>query len=81
MEYYDDGAYERISKSIAESRRGTWMPPRRRNKIKRKVVASCLVTLLGICCCTYCIAGPAGPLEGDDEPVIAKDTFVNISYQ
>jgi len=81
MEYYDDGAYERISKSIAESRRGAWMPPRRRNKIKRKVVASCLVTLLGICCCTYCGVDPAEPLEFDDELVIVKDTFVNISFK
>lgn len=79
MEYFDHGAYERISKSIVESRRGTWMPSRRRDKIKRKVVASCLVTLLGICCCKYC--SDPGVQEFDDETDVANENFVNLSLQ
>lgn len=76
MEHFDhDGSYERMSKSIAESRRGTSMPSRRRNKIKRKVVGSCLVTLLGICCCRYCTGD--GCHEFDDTAVITKETFDN----
>lgn len=88
MEFYDHGAYDRISKSIAESRRGTSMPSRRRGKIKKKVVASCLVTILGMCCCNYCSVGPAvgdGPQQDfellDDDTAMAKESFVNLSLQ
>lgn len=66
--------YERVNK-VADSQRGSWMPSRRRDRIKKKLVAGCLAAIAAFCCFGS-RTGAAGP-EVKDEQAMAKESFAN----
>lgn len=67
--------YDRINRAT-ESQRGSWMPPRRRDKIKKKLVAGCLAAIAAFCCCRPRTTEGGGP-EVEDEKAMAKESFAN----
>jgi len=57
------------------------MPPRRRDRIKRKLVAGCLEVVAAFCCCccgrSRTNSSDGGGPEVEEEKAVAMESFVN----
>jgi len=69
--------YDRINRAT-EAQRGSWMPPRRRDRIKKKLVAGCLAAIATFCCCGRSrTSSDGGGPEVEDEKAMAMESFAD----